>query len=80
MTQAQEKCQSMGIDLEMTQILESADMYFKVSILTMLNLKKYAYDEWRNITNFIWEINYKNVTNENSRSENYIPKMKLQAG
>ena len=70
----------MGIDLEMTQILESADMYFKVSILTMLNLKKYAYDEWRNITNFIWEINYKNVTNENSRSENYIPKMKLQAG
>ena len=55
-------------------------MYFKVSILTMLNLKKYAYDEWRNITNFIWEINYKNVTNENSRSENYIPKMKLQAG
>ena len=80
MTQAQEKCQSMGIDLEMTQILESADMYFKVSILTMLNLKKYAYDEWRNITNFIWEINYKNVTNENSRSENYISKMKLQAG
>ena len=80
MTQAQEKCQSMGIDLEMTQILESADMYFKVSILTMLNLKKYAYDEWRNITNFIWEINYKNVTNENYRSENYISKMKLQAG
>ena len=80
MTQAQEKCQSMGIDLEITQILESADMYFKVSILTMLNLKKYAYDEWRNITNFIWEINYKNVTNENSRSENYISKMKLQAG
>ena len=70
----------MGIDLEMTQILESADMYFKVSILTMLNLKKYAYDEWRNITNFIWEINYKNVTNENYRSENYISKMKLQAG
>ena len=37
MTQAQEKCQSMGIDLEMTQILESAHKYFKVSILTMLN-------------------------------------------
>ena len=69
----------MGIDLEMTQILESAHKYFKVSILTMLNLKKYAYDEWRNITNFIWEIDYKNVRNENSRSENYISKIKLQA-
>ena len=55
MTHAQEKWQSMGRDYEMTQILESADKYFKASIITMLNKRKYAHDEWTNVTNFIWE-------------------------
>lgn len=42
-------------ETEMTQILESADKYFKASIVTMLNKRKYVHDEWTNVTNFIWE-------------------------
>lgn len=42
-------------ETEMTQILESADKYFKASIVTVLNKRKYVHDEWTNVTNFIWE-------------------------
>lgn len=41
---------------EMTQTLELADKYFKADIITMLNNRKYAHDEWTNVINLSREI------------------------
>lgn len=39
------KRESTKTDLEMTQILEFTDNYFKAGIITMLNKGKYAHNE-----------------------------------